>query len=154
MRLIRLGKGSHEEKSKYKFETMDEVTKYFENDLWSRDPEGRFQFGNEIARNKFEIGEELLFTYKAMVRYIAKSASIIKENKDNESHIHPSYFVIDMKTLKRVNDIPNKKIMDLVKSIKWTKYHNRIWVRIEDAEEIERVWEKCVESIRSDFPGC
>ena len=48
-----------------------------------------------------------------------------------------------MKTLKPVKDIPHEEIKALVKNIKWTKYHNRIWVRIMEENDIKRVLDHC-----------
>lgn len=82
------------------FPNRESVEYYFQNKLPNRKPPGKFLLTKgRIAINGIESGEQLIFSYKTEILYIALSASGRMENLDEDVDMYPFYFVIDMDSI-------------------------------------------------------
>jgi hypothetical protein len=94
MRIIKL---SHRDKD---FPNRKSVDYYFLHKLSNRNPAGKFLLTKgRIAKDGIEIGEQLIFSYKTEILYMALSASGRIENLDEDVDMYPFYFLIDMDSL-------------------------------------------------------
>jgi hypothetical protein len=94
MRIIKL---SNRDKD---FPDRKSVDNYFQHKLPNRNPPGKFLLTKgRLAKDGIKIGEQLIFSYKTEIVYIAFSASERMENFDNDGDMYPFYFIIDMDSL-------------------------------------------------------
>jgi hypothetical protein len=82
------------------FPNRKSVDYYFQNKLLKKNPPGKFLLTKgRISKEGIETGEQLIFSYKTEILYMALSASGRKENLDEDVDMYPFYFVIDMESL-------------------------------------------------------
>ncbi len=92
MRIVKL--------SDNEFASGEDVKKYFEEELRSRHPPGKFLVTKgRIARNTLDPGERLIFTYRGHVIYTAIAKTGREDNSDDRAKTHPYYIVVDLSTL-------------------------------------------------------
>lgn len=85
------------------FPTFDHLEDYFDRELPSRNPPGKFIFtARRIAADTLLPGEKILFSYKCFVRFVAYAASGRIKNNDQEQNRYPYFFVIDLQSVRRV----------------------------------------------------
>lgn len=82
------------------FPNCESVGYYFQYKLPNRNPPGKFLLTKgRVAKNGIEIGEQLIFSYKSKILYLALSASGRRDNLDEDVDMYPFYFVVDMSTI-------------------------------------------------------
>ncbi len=87
------------------FATLDGVRRFFFTDIRERKPPGRFDVTpGRIAQDGLVSGEALVFTYKARVVFTARVGSGLMPNEDEERQQYPSYFVVDLATLREADE--------------------------------------------------
>lgn len=140
MRVVKLS----EEKE---FSRTREVIEYFEVIIRERTLKGKFRIlqTNPDARPKigaeeFEKGKEelVIFSYKGEILYTAKTKSGIMENRDRCRKDYPLYFLIDIKTIKRVFDITLKDLEKRLLRDTGKKYNlarSQAWPKLENSKK-------------------
>jgi hypothetical protein len=136
MRIIKL---SDKDKD---FPTRERVDYYFQHKLPNKNLPGKFLLTKgRIAKDGIESGEQLIFSYKTEILYIALSASGRIENLDEEVDMYPFYFLIDMDSL-----TPAKGLLSDIESICFNYeinkniVHSQGWPRIQEPVT-EIIWD-------------
>jgi hypothetical protein len=94
MRIIKL---SDKDKD---FPNRESVDYYFQHKLPNKNPPGKFLLTKgRIAKDGIERGEQLVFSYKTEILYIALSTSDRMDNLDKDSDTYPFYFLVDMDSI-------------------------------------------------------
>jgi len=135
MRIIKLGTSE--------FSNFEEIEFFFSDDLPNRKPSGKFLIPSPlIGKSGIETGEQLLFSFKGIIYFAALSASQRMDNQDKNADKYPYYFLIDLKSLKRINIslieieeilLQHDKAMSIVKS--------RSWPKITDISVVKLIWQ-------------
>lgn len=107
------------------FPDRKSVDYYFQHKLTNKKPPGKFLLTKgRIAKDGIKSGEQLIFSYKTEILYIALSASSRMENLDEDVDMYPFYFVIDMNSI-----IPAKGNLSDIESICFKAEINKNIVR-------------------------
>lgn len=131
------------------FPTFEQLVHYFEYDLPSRNPPGKFLLPKGwIAEGGLEPGERVLFSYKCRVRFVAHAASGRIKNTDEEQKNYPCFFTIDLSSVQQT-DFSLKKLEDLLRHE--ANENKRIvrtqgWPRIIETKIIKSVVESLINS--------
>jgi hypothetical protein len=118
------------------------VDEYFKIKLPSRDPSGLFFLKNGfVASDGIAIGENIVFSYKTEIMYVAKAASGRHETLTEDRLIYPYYFIVDMGTVVSAKGY----LSDLQTALGEIGIEKNIakqgWPRIPDSVETESIWE-------------
>ena len=85
------------------FPTFEKLKHYFEYDLPSRNPPGKFLLPKGwIAEDGLQPGERILFSYRCYIRFVAYSVSGRMKNYNQDQIRYPYFFVINLPA-RRVN---------------------------------------------------
>src|SRR5262245_46714124 len=96
MRLIKL--------SKEEFPSLDEVRDFFNHDIRGMTPSGKFRVPSGwIAQDALEAGEALIFAYQSRAVFTARAGSELRPNDDEWHERYPSYFLVDLESLREVD---------------------------------------------------
>jgi len=114
---------------------------YFEEVLPRREPAGLFRCPRgKIAADALCDGETLLFSYQGRLRFVARAASGLRENRDLPDPEFPCCFIIDMNSVRRADvalDEVEARLRDgqcLDKS-----FRSRGWTIIDDSDKAEAI---------------
>jgi len=135
MRIIKLGTEE--------FPNLDKVINFFEENLPSRTPPGKFRIPQKsIAEDGLKIGEKILFSYKCTVYYIAQSATGRLPNDDKYHNEYPFFFQIDVGTLMPTELSLHEIEKQFHQQTSETKsiVKSRKWVRIQNSQFTEKLW--------------
>lgn len=132
MRIIKL--------SEEEFSDLQDVQEFFRDDLPHREPRGKFRITpGRIAKDGLQSDEQLLFSYKGVIYYVALSATGRLDNDDECQDEYPYYFQIDMDTLRSIEiDLAEiearyhretNETKSLVQTQGWPKIENLIFVK-------------------------
>ena len=138
MRIIKLSDNDKD------FPDRNKVDFYFQSKLPERKPPGKFLLTKgRIAEDGIEIGEQLIFSYKTEITYIALSASARMVNSGDDADMYPFYLVVDMDSL-----VPAKGYLADIESmlskagIEKNIVRAQGWPRIPDSPETEIIWNR------------
>jgi len=120
------------------FPELEDVMEFFKNSLPNWNPPGKFRITDgRIARDGLQPGEEVLFSYSGIIRYIARSATGCRKNEDEYQSEYPFYFLVEMNTLQSIEislrDVEQRyhhetgETKSLVQTQGWPKIENRIF---------------------------
>jgi hypothetical protein len=134
MRIIKL--------SSEEFETVGKVISYFEEDLPMRTPSGQFRIPRGwIAEDGLTVGEPLFFSYQGEVLYSAKAGTGRQNNRDEYSDEYPFYFLVDMKTVRRIA-ISLEELEERLRATGRTKaiVKSQGWPTLPDSPSRDELW--------------
>ena len=137
MRLIKLSQDT--------FESMDAVREFFDGELRGRCPEGKFRFTEgRIAEDGLRPGEQVLFSYKSVVRYIASADSGRALNRDEVRDAYPYFFLVNMEALRPTEFGLADFETSLVERAGHCGclVHSQGWPIIEDSDEVQVILEE------------
>ncbi len=134
MRIIKLGT--------VEFPSIEDVRRYFENDLPRKEPPGKFRIPqNLIGKNGLKKGEKLLFSYRGTICYLAMANSGRINNTDKRQKKYPYFFLIDIDTLQNTRisllELENQLKLNPPKSI----VRSRSWPKIQDNVRSDTLWD-------------
>ncbi|WFU49148.1 hypothetical protein [Sinorhizobium terangae] len=97
MRIVRL--------STREFPDLESVRAFFQSELPSRTPQGRFFVtADRIARTRgLAPSDYLVFTFKGRIVFTARSGSRLLPNAFEHRETHPYYFVLELDTLRETD---------------------------------------------------
>lgn len=131
------------------FPALEDLERYFDNDLPSRNPPGKFRLTKgRIAEDGLQPGERVIFSYKCCVCFVAYAASGRMENTDEYQNDYPYFFIIDLDHVRQTNFSLQKLEDRLLHKSNEKKYIVRTqgWPRISDTKITESIVESLISS--------
>ncbi len=139
------------------FDTLDGVRAFFFHEIWKRTPPGRFRVTRgRIAQAGLKPGEPLVFTFRRRVVFTARAETELLPNDDEERQKYPSYFVVNLDTLREVDgdlrDVQRQYAKGTGEAI--VLVGSRGWNTLPDSEVTSRIWAQLGGSpeVRTVFP--
>jgi len=139
MRIVKL--------SQEEFATLDCVRRFFMDEIRHRTPPGKFRVTpGRIARAALEFGEPLVFTYEARVVFTALAGSELLSNDDQQRQKYPSYFVVDLETLREADDDFHdvERQYNALTGADINLVKSQGWNRLDDSIHTQSIWARLV----------
>jgi len=132
MRFVKLGKQN--------FKTLEEVRRFFLQELPRRTPRGKFRVKRKYD---LEFDEPIVFSYQARVVFTAQAGSKVLPNYDIEHQEYPFYFVVKLATLREadedLHDI-EQRYNDAAETT--VGLVGRTWNELTDSVHTEEIWNR------------